>query len=81
MICIIPFSSSVKPMGSSLPLLSTANIIDQEVKKLRALGYSFCLVSPELWGRSKESINTIRQDMLTHNISVEAVCTKFPNEW
>lgn len=53
----------------------------QEVKKLRALGYSFCLVSPELWGRSKESINTIRQDMLSQNISVEAVCTKFPNEW
>ena len=53
----------------------------QEVKKLRALGYSLCLVSPELWGRSKESINTIRQDMLSHNISVEAVCTKFPNEW
>ena len=53
----------------------------QEVKKLRAVGYSLCLVSPELWGRSKESINTIRQDMLTHNISVEAVCTKFPNEW
>tara|TARA_B100001013_G_scaffold343319_1_gene270809 strand:+ start:2095 stop:2679 length:585 start_codon:yes stop_codon:yes gene_type:complete len=53
----------------------------QEVKKLRALGYSLCLVSPELWGRSKESINTIRQDMLSHDISVEAVCTKFPNEW
>lgn len=50
--------------------------------RLRNAGFKFCLVSPELHGRSAESeIEVLKEAMRWANFSPDAVCTKRPEVW
>jgi len=50
--------------------------------QLKHAGFKLCLVSPELQGRMEYSqIIAMRQLLEQENIKVDAVCTKYPEQW
>jgi hypothetical protein len=53
----------------------------EDYHKMRDANYKFCLVSPELHGRDKNEIAEMQATMKEMGVSVEAVCTKFPELW
>ena len=54
----------------------------QQADRLRQAGFTFCLVSPELQGRTEpEHIAAMRQLLDGLRIPAEAVCTKTPELW
>ena len=54
----------------------------QDVLSLRQAGFSLCLVSPELQGRSSETdIPLLIRELTENGISADAVCTKRPDLW
>ncbi len=48
---------------------------------LRKYGYKICLVSPELHGRSNQSIIRVQSLLRANQVAVDAVCTKYPDLW
>lgn len=53
-----------------------------EARKLKALGFRLCLVSPELQGRNgAQEIPEMRALLRQEEISPDAVCTKLPALW
>jgi len=50
--------------------------------QLKNAGFKLCLVSPELQGRIEYSeIISMRKILEQENIKVDAVCTKYPEQW
>ncbi len=50
--------------------------------QLKNAGFKLCLVSPELQGRMEYSeIISMRKILEQQNIKVDAVCTKYPEQW
>lgn len=55
---------------------------DADGKRLKAAGFKLCFVSPELHGRlDKTGIKDYRKQAEDRSLSVDAVCTKFPELW
>lgn len=53
-----------------------------DARRLQALGFKLCLVSPELQGRAGEaSIPEMRALLAREEIRADAVCTKLPELW
>ena len=52
-----------------------------EYESLKQMGYKICLVSPELSGHPDDMLNLIHKLLLKDRISLEAVCTKYPQKW
>ncbi|MCK5101363.1 MAG: hypothetical protein KAR17_01065 [Cyclobacteriaceae bacterium] len=51
-------------------------------QQLKKAGFKLCLVSPELQGRIASSeIVAMRKKLEKENIEVDAVCTKYPEQW
>lgn len=48
---------------------------------LKYSGFKICLVSPELHGHPPDYISEIRSIINDHNMTIDAVCTKFPKAW
>ena len=53
----------------------------EEWQNLKKLGYKLCIVSPELHGRSTESIRELKAQLSKLHITPDAVCTKQPSLW
>ena len=51
------------------------------VKVLNDLNFKICIVSPELHNHSVELIQEMRSTIKTLNLTVDAVCTKYPQAW
>lgn len=55
---------------------------ETDAEKLKQAGFKLCLVSPELQGYDAHSEIPRMQELLSkRNISMDAVCTKFPELW
>ena len=52
-----------------------------EFKYLQSLGFSLCLVSPELQGHSLSKLQDLKFFLSSNRLNPEAVCTKFPELW
>lgn len=48
---------------------------------LKEAGFKMCLVSPELQDKGPEFIKRYKEYLSLHNIVVDAVCTKYPEQW
>lgn len=48
---------------------------------LKSKGYKLCLVSPELQGGSIMDLHKMRDFLCSEKILMDAVCTKFEDEW
>ena len=57
------------------------HLTNDEFLLLKQAGFDCCLVSPELQGYPQDSIPRIQAELLSRNIRLEAVCTKFPSLW
>lgn len=53
----------------------------QQYLALKKTGMKLCLVSPELHGRDKALIQTLRADLHQQGFLMDAVCTKYPELW
>ncbi len=49
-------------------------------ESLRAAKFKICLVSPDLQGRP-EDLDVYKAEIQKMNLSLDAVCTKFPDRW
>lgn len=53
-----------------------------DAQRLRSAGFRFCLVSPELQGRTDPAeVAAMRRLIESLGVAVEAVCTKTPDLW
>lgn len=53
-----------------------------DVNLLKEAGFKLCLVSPELQGRESQlGIPSMHNELTTNHITVDAICTKYPDLW
>jgi hypothetical protein len=53
----------------------------RKYQTLKECGFKLCLVSPELQGHPKEMLLRIKEQMSESGITMDAVCTKEPQQW
>ena len=53
----------------------------ENISTLKEAKFKTCIVSPELEGYSKDEVNELCELLSKQNISIDAVCTKYPKLW
>ena len=76
------FNLNIKPKWIWIDLFEDKIPLNSEnYNKLIKNNYKLILVSPELHGRSDQSIDIIKKQIERNQFKFNAVCTKYPDKW